>query len=1450
MQKADEIYFNELVQKYMADEFTEAQAQYLAYLEMGFDVPSDVEQQVRNEEMSLDMTAGYLPLKVRKKIKRNPLWSNLPLSKKYNLSIGEEIELAVFTGQRTSKVIVLVCNQIKDDNTIVFSIHKSARGAAKSYNKLAQKLRCSIEEGRFFVNNNIESYAVVWNDERILAHLKLAKIYGIIYVRISTKAKSVINHLVSNHGAKKVGEYSGTLSMSSLLPKDDGSFQHSRSKGIVLMLDSKDVNYANELAVRKKHILNITTKNDDVMYDESFTKPNPKRKYFVSKDEFDKSYKKNNGNYDAIKRELFENAPENFSVISSVENLSWWSREKYPPVGSVRKYSVSEEEFKKSYYKHDGNYSVMAKELIGTVGTNKTLLASVKNLSWWSKEKYPSEGSHRKYYFTEEEFKEAYNKHNGNYCKIAREILNLHGENNGLILKSSVAHLPWWSKEKYPSVGSARKYHIDEKDFIESYNKNGGNYSAMERELLPDANLNGSTLYRTIQNQPWAHKYPRLRKKADKSLKKKLNRGQYQNAVSMALASKIGMNVESGNDKEISADADLLLKDILDLASEGLSIEKIAEELNIEKAIVKRALEGQVQKKSNPEITYENSEELRGFINSLNDNEKKVFDFIKKRKKPYNLPKELYSTYNKLLEKYSLFLSNNVFVDGKRINIDSLDLDKNILLKEFSNPNIFYSIDESKKGKDYKKNTGMVLFLFAKELDKYSPYDIAEMVEYGLYKRTASVFMDESQNELFEKNVVSIIEYKYQPCEVSGCENMNEIYIAAMSTNPSYARNKIMVFLLMKLMTEYNTKILNFGFTYSDGEELLKYLNSKGIANVYSLKAPLVIKPNPIKSQKTASGDIRVFRTEDDKFVTVKKEKGCYGVYPDGKQFKRIGAPNKQAALAKAREILMRKNNPTNGLIYHSTSIWSFLEIIKQNNMNVVTTRASGRFFSFTRDKLFQYKTGISGSKRTITMIFDYEKLKRDYDIAPYMDRNFNKFESDIFNKYGESEERVMTNEIKNIKKYLVKAILNVDILGFVSPMQMLGDGDASELATSLLGHDVEYDVHKYPKPFYVKAGEDGFPEVMSENLLNDLKAFCNKYNVIIDARNKKDWMKSRDTKLDKMEIKSNPGEAYPIRVTSVDSLKAGDKVQFLMPKIVTKQKIRSSDGARINIPFHVGFFDELFTEATVEDINAESGKIQLSSDQSGLEVMTLDIGLFIKSRVYRKSRLGEARKNNPDESMGIKRSHEDVSEVGEDIKQLIVSLYTGGESIERIARRVDLNQSGVRQILEDNNVTIRKGGWKEKVKPNPKRKYFISEEIFSESYTRNQGNYGAIARELIPGHHGDSSTLISSVEGSKWWNREKYPPRGTIRKYIFTEEEINNVYNKYDGDYSKMEKELIPGVNRFGATLYNSIRKAPWFSKYPRKERKSKTGQLNMSKKERKSNPFFSLVEDQKKNN
>jgi len=77
--------------------------------------------------------------------------------------------------------------------------------------------------------------------------------------------------------------------------------------------------------------------------------------------------------------------------------------------------------------------------------------------------------------------------------------------------------------------------------------------------------------------------------------------------------------------------------------------------------------------------------------------------------------------------------------------------------------------------------------------------------------------------------------------------------------------------------------------------------------------------------------------------------------------------------------------------------------------------------------------------------------------------------------------------------------------------------------------------------------------------------------------------------------------------------------------------------------------------------------------------------------------------KQNPDKSMGIKRKYDPLDEVGEDIKELVVKLYKDGDSIERIARRVDLNITLVRGILAEANVPVRVSrANKNKVKNNP----------------------------------------------------------------------------------------------------------------------------------------------------
>ena len=339
-------------------------------------------------------------------------------------------------------------------------------------------------------------------------------------------------------------------------------------------------------------------------------KPNPKRKYFFTEEQIAEAYKKHDGNYDAMARELL---PANIvspgkQLYSSIKNQTW--AHKYYPKGTKRKYFFTEDQIAESYKKHDGNYSAMGRELFpaGTEKPGNILFGSIQNQPW--AHKYPptgTPGKKSKYLFTEDQIAESYKKHDGNYKEMGKELLSDVLENPGLLLRQAIKNEPWASK--YLPKGSARKYFLTEGEFAAAYKRFDGNYSAMGKALLPaGTEKSGNILYASIKNQPWAHKYPR-RKKEALGDKKRLNRGQYQNAVTNALASKIGMEVPQvyRDDEEINKDAEMLLKDINDLSNEGMSVDEIAEELNIEKAIVRRALE--VRVKPNPKRKYFFTEE-------------------------------------------------------------------------------------------------------------------------------------------------------------------------------------------------------------------------------------------------------------------------------------------------------------------------------------------------------------------------------------------------------------------------------------------------------------------------------------------------------------------------------------------------------------------------------------------------------------------------------------------------------------------------------------------------------------------------------------------------------------------------------------------------------------------------------------------------------------------------
>jgi len=332
-------------------------------------------------------------------------------------------------------------------------------------------------------------------------------------------------------------------------------------------------------------IVNSKRKNPSRVLD--LKKPNPaKKKYFISEEQFKESYERNEGIYFRIAKDFGIGLPSTLSSI--LRRLSWWSIEKYPSKGSNRKHFISEDKFKESYERHEGNYNKIAKDF----GINKggTLRISLDNLPWWSREKYPVSPL-RKYSITEDKFKDSYERHDGNYSKIAKDF----GINKGGNLRGSLENLPWWSREKYPSKGSIRKYHISEGLFKVLYRKHDGKYHLIAREMRMKS-VSARDLIRNVKNLPWwsIEKYPPnvMPVSGDK---KRLNRGQYQNAITSYLAGEYGYKTSSD---EIKEETELLISDIRDAYKEGLSVDEISEAFNVEKAIVFRVLD---LKKPNPQ---------------------------------------------------------------------------------------------------------------------------------------------------------------------------------------------------------------------------------------------------------------------------------------------------------------------------------------------------------------------------------------------------------------------------------------------------------------------------------------------------------------------------------------------------------------------------------------------------------------------------------------------------------------------------------------------------------------------------------------------------------------------------------------------------------------------------------------------------------------------------------
>jgi hypothetical protein len=107
-----------------------------------------------------------------------------------------------------------------------------------------------------------------------------------------------------------------------------------------------------------------------------------------------------------------------------------------------------------------------------------------------------------------------------------------------------------------------------------------------------------------------------------------------------------------------------------------------------------------------------------------------------------------------------------------------------------------------------------------------------------------------------------------------------------------------------------------------------------------------------------------------------------------------------------------------------------------------------------------------------------------------------------------------------------------------------------------------------------------------------------------------------------------------------------------------------------------------------------------------------------------------------------------------------------------------------------------------------------LTTEIFSNDYE------GSVDKNMVQRVTG----ILDSIHSMAMTVISKSRPFminyvGGDSKYVISEDDVAEAYNKHEGNYALMEAELIPGVMTNGKTLFESIKFKQWFYKYPKKD-------------------------------
>ncbi|MFW6009145.1 MAG: hypothetical protein ACOCP8_07770 [archaeon] len=116
------------------------------------------------------------------------------------------------------------------------------------------------------------------------------------------------------------------------------------------------------------------------------------------------------------------------------------------------------------------------------------------------------------------------------------------------------------------------------------------------------------------------------------------------------------------------------------------------------------------------------------------------------------------------------------------------------------------------------------------------------------------------------------------------------------------------------------------------------------------------------------------------------------------------------------KRLITRENAKQVGILYHYTSVYKAVQILKSNTLKC---NLHGRgYVSFTRDQNFEHVPRQIGANIECRLVINGNKLSENTKIKPYHDVNWFK-EEELNEEYMEAEERVKS-PINPILPYII----------------------------------------------------------------------------------------------------------------------------------------------------------------------------------------------------------------------------------------------------------------------------------------------------------------------------------------------------------------------------------------------------------------------------------------------